>query len=103
MEMEREPFTRAVSPRRSGESRTLRTLYVHRCRYRRVELRRERGEGRRGPLPLQPVHALEQRDVGAECRQVAKQEHAIALPLQRLRERSRIRGVDAPEAPVRGN
>ncbi len=44
-----------------------------------VESRRNQRECRRGTLPLQLVHRLEQRDVGSQRRQGAKQEGMIAL------------------------
>src|ERR1700730_8426884 len=68
-----------------------------------VESCREWRERRRGPLPLQLVHALDRSDVASKRRQLAKQKGMIALAKQRARQRARIHDVDVPETPVLRN
>ena len=53
--------------------------------------------------PAQLVDVVEDRDIGAQRREIAEQERPVAFAAERGRQRAGVGGVDAPGSRILGN
>ena len=96
-----DPRPNAPLKRRAREATPASAAFVaRRPRARTIHPRGSGGEPGRRAGPAQLVDVPEHGDVGAECREIAEQERALAIARQRCRQAGWIRGVDSPGAPV---
>ena len=70
---------------------------------RRVQSSSERVERGCRPIPAQLVHVVEERDVSPESGESAKKHCALPFAAKSVSEGTRVSGLAAPLAPVRGN
>src|SRR5262249_47387788 len=92
---------RSWSPLRATEGGRLQmSVLLDRCA---VELCRQRGKCCRWTIPAQRVNRVEERNVRAQRRQIAKEERTVAVLRQRPCKRPGVRCVDTPCRWIVGN